>query len=97
KQSMDRLLEMAEYKKKGRCRVLAATGCLTQRYSRQLSEEMPEVDLFVGLGEFDRLSSFLQEKFIGERLHVSVRDQTPFMTARQILPDPDLPRVLATP
>src|SRR4029434_3907372 len=77
KESIDRLLEMAEYKKKGRCRVLAATGCLTQRYSRTLWEAMPEVDLFVGLGEFDRLSSFLKEKFIGERMHVSVRDQTP--------------------
>src|SRR4029450_11992825 len=101
KESIDRLLEMAEYKKKGRCRVLAATGCLTQRYSRQLSEEMPEVDLFVGLGEFDRLGEFLRENLSEapkeSRVHVEHNPETSFMTARQILPDPDLPRVLATP
>ncbi len=114
KESIDKILEMAEFKQKGRCELLVATGCLTQRYSAQLSKEMPEVDLFVGLGEFDRMGEFLIEKLRGPHpsplpegegarragegpTYVSKKPNSRFMPARQILPDPDLPRVLATP
>lgn len=87
KESIEQILEMARYKEEGRCKVLVASGCLTQKHGEELSKEMPEVDLFIGTGEFDRLAGFLREKF-GGRVHVS---------PRQILPDPDLPRVLSTP
>lgn len=87
RESIGQILEMAKYKEEGRCKVLVATGCLSQRYSEQLSREMPEVDLFIGTGEFDKLSGLLREK-LGTRVLV---------TSRQILPDPDLPRILATP
>ncbi len=105
KESIEQILSMARYKTQGACKVLVATGCLTQRYSRELAQEMPEVDLFVGLGEFDRLSGLLKERLsvVGAvrepplRQVVSHRENTPFTTARQILPDPDLPRIQATP
>jgi ribosomal protein S12 methylthiotransferase len=99
KESIDKLLELAEYKKTANCEILVATGCLTQRYSKQLSQELPEVDLFVGLGEFDRLSQLLRDKYAGAetRRAVPLKKGTPFMPVRQILPDPDLPRILATP
>ncbi len=96
KESIDRILEMAEYKKSGACEVLVATGCLSQRYSAQLTHEMPEVDLWVGLGEFDRISEFLRETRPPDET-VRIKPGTSFMTSRQILPDPDLPRVMATP
>ncbi len=85
KESIQQILEMARYKEEGNCKVLVATGCLSQRYSEQLSKEMPEVDLFVGTGEFDKLSELLKGD---KRIQV---------TRRQILPDPDLPRIQATP
>ncbi len=88
KESIGQILEMARYKEEGRCKVLVASGCLSQRYSQDLAKEMPEVDLFVGTGEFDKLSGFLKGKFPDTRVMVS---------REQILPDPDLPRVLATP
>lgn len=108
KESIDQIFQMSEYKTKGRCQVLVATGCLTQRYSEELSREMPEVDAFVGLGEFDRLSTILKEKFDhadSQRIFVGAsepsvsakKDLSPFTTHRQILPDPELPRVQATP
>ncbi len=104
KESIEHLLQMAQYKEKGRCKVLVATGCLSQRYSETLSKELPEVDAFVGLGEFDRLAEILKEKLanvgVNGRLlrdFVKHKSNTDFMTARQILPDPDLPRILATP
>lgn len=110
KESIDQLLQMAEYKEKGNCKVLVATGCLSQRYSETLSHDLPEVDAFVGLGEFDRLSSILNEQFSHSEKRVYVNENfdpstslragknlSEFTTHRQILPDPDLPRILATP
>ena len=54
-ESIDTLLEMAGYKKSGRCRLVIATGCLVQRYSAELKAEMPEIDAFVGVRDFDAL------------------------------------------
>src|SRR5262245_62562328 len=47
KESIEKIFEMAELKRSGNCKLLVATGCLTQRYSKDLAEDMPEVDLFV--------------------------------------------------
>lgn len=46
--SIDTIIEMAEYKKTGRCRFLVVTGCLSQRYPAELRRELPEVDMFWG-------------------------------------------------
>lgn len=54
-ESIDAILEMARYKRTGACRVLAATGCLTQRYREELAKELPEVDLLLGVGEYESL------------------------------------------
>ncbi|MBI2874997.1 MAG: 30S ribosomal protein S12 methylthiotransferase RimO [Firmicutes bacterium] len=58
-ESVDTILALAELKRTGRCRVLAVAGCLSQRYREQLFRELPEVDLFVGTGEFSRLPELL--------------------------------------
>ena len=52
-ESIDEILKMAEWKKrrKGACTHLVVTGCLPQRYGRGLEKELPEVDLFLGVGE----------------------------------------------
>jgi ribosomal protein S12 methylthiotransferase len=45
---------MAEYKKQGNCKYLIVMGCLVERYSDNLKEEMPEVDLFIKINEYDK-------------------------------------------
>ena len=60
-ESVNTLLEMAEYRKEGRCRLLVATGCLTQRYQDQLFEAMPEVDMMVGVNDYGRIAELLRE------------------------------------
>ncbi len=60
-QSVDTLLEMAEFRKNGRCRLLVATGCLTQRYQDQLFDAMPEVDMMVGVNDYSRIAELLEE------------------------------------
>src|SRR3989454_5001905 len=43
-ESIDTILELARLKESGRCRALIVTGCLTQRYGRDILQEMPEID-----------------------------------------------------
>ncbi len=60
KEAIDTILEMGEFKKTGKCRMLAVAGCLPQRYQKELSEALPEVDLFVGAGEFHRIAELIK-------------------------------------
>ena len=52
-ESINTILEMAEFKTSGKCRRLVATGCLVQRYKDQLLDEIPEIDAFIGLDELE--------------------------------------------
>ena len=54
--SINTALEMAQYKETGRCKLLVMTGCLSQRYRNELRDEMPEVDIFAGVNEYERLA-----------------------------------------
>ena len=47
--SIDTILDMAQYKTAGSCKLLVVTGCLSQRYGDELARELPEVDVFNGL------------------------------------------------
>lgn len=49
-ESIDTILELAEYKKNGSCKTLVVAGCLPERYGEDISEALPEVDLFLGTG-----------------------------------------------
>src|ERR1700756_1828812 len=55
KESIDTILEMAEYKKIGAAKKLIVAGCLVERYRDQILEQIPEVDAEVGTGEVERL------------------------------------------
>jgi ribosomal protein S12 methylthiotransferase len=59
-ESVDTILEMAEYKTRGACKRLVVTGCLSQRYAGDLAREMPEVDQFLGSGDVDKIASALR-------------------------------------
>jgi ribosomal protein S12 methylthiotransferase len=65
-ESIATILTMAEAKEKGKCRHLVVTGCLPQRYGSELLNELPEVDLFLGTGEWDRIADFVLKSFDGE-------------------------------
>ena len=61
-ESINTILEMAQYKRTGRCRVLVATGCLTERYREELTAELPEIDVLLGVREYEKLPALLAEK-----------------------------------
>jgi ribosomal protein S12 methylthiotransferase len=66
-ESINAILEMAEYKQDGRCQALIVTGCLGQRYGQELMKEMPEIDGMLGTGEINRLPELLRAVFEGKR------------------------------
>lgn len=55
KESIDAILEMAEYKKTGRARKLIVAGCLVERYRAEILQQLPEVDAVVGTNELDSI------------------------------------------
>jgi len=62
RESIGAILEMAEHKKAGSCKKLIVTGCLPQRYKSDLKVSFPEVDAFVGTGQYHRILDFIEGK-----------------------------------
>ncbi len=59
-ESIDTILEMADYKQDGNCKMLIVTGCLPQRYQETLQKELPEVDMFLGTSEGARIVELIE-------------------------------------
>ncbi|MEZ4818657.1 MAG: 30S ribosomal protein S12 methylthiotransferase RimO [Bdellovibrionota bacterium] len=60
KESIDTILEVAQLKEDGKLQKLIVAGCLAQRYKAKLERELPEVDHFIGTGEFQHITKFLK-------------------------------------
>lgn len=60
-ESVNTILEMADYKKTGKCKALLVTGCLAQRYTQEIRQEIPEVDAVLGIHSYDELIHALKE------------------------------------
>lgn len=60
-ESVDTILEVADYKENGNCKMLVVTGCLPQRYKEKLGKQLPEVDLFLGTSEGARIVELIEE------------------------------------
>lgn len=67
-ESINTVLQMAEYKKNGSCKYLVMTGCLGQRYADELFESMPEVDAIVGTDSFTDIGWVIDQVMAGKRL-----------------------------
>ena len=67
KESIDALVEAGRLKDEGSCKAVVGVGCMVQRHKDELIEAMPEVDLFLGSSEMDRLIPELEERgFLSE-------------------------------
>lgn len=66
-ESIQTILEMAEYRKSGSCRALIVTGCLAERYRREIQEEIEEVDAVIGTTAYDSLLEVLEHVFEGKK------------------------------
>uniref|UniRef100_C6E090 Ribosomal protein uS12 methylthiotransferase RimO n=1 Tax=Geobacter sp. (strain M21) TaxID=443144 RepID=C6E090_GEOSM len=61
-ESIDTILDLADRKHDARCKLLIVTGCLPQRYQQELAKELPEVDIFIGTGDYPRIAEIVAEK-----------------------------------
>jgi ribosomal protein S12 methylthiotransferase len=85
-ESVQAILEMAEYKKFGRAQRLVVAGCLVERYREQIREQIPEVDAVVGTGEIERIL---------EAVRGELKPRAP--EPPTFLYHDAMPRILATP
>ncbi len=67
-ESISTIIQMADFKREGKCRGLIVAGCLGQRYQQELLDELPEVSAIVGTGAWHRIMEAVQAVLAGERL-----------------------------
>lgn len=60
-EAINTILEMADYKKNGKCKYLIITGCLAKRYKDEILTNMPEVDLCIGVDEYDKFDQIISK------------------------------------
>jgi len=87
KESLDAILEAAEVKRHGLGKRLVVAGCLSQRYGAELREQLPEVDVFVGTGNFLELPELLRRTDAPESRPI------PYAGAAHLLPSHSAPRI----
>lgn len=89
-ESIEAILDMAQYKENGRCKKLIVTGCLAERYHDDMLEQLPEVDAILGTGDYDSIAEIIKRSFDEDKIPVMCGniDRTP---------EGELPRMLLTP
>lgn len=87
KEAIENIIQLSHFKKEGCCRLLVVSGCLPQRYGKALEKELPEVDYFVGTGDFQNLPKLLAQK----------PKKRSFLSKPTFLYDETTPRILSTP
>lgn len=83
------ILQMAEFKKIGKCRALIVAGCLGQRYKKEILDELPEVDAIVGTGAWDRIMEAVNASLAGNKIIIADKSE--------IIYNDSMPRILTTP
>jgi len=78
-ESVDTILEMARYKAEGACKKLIVTGCLTQRYPKEVAAEMPEIDQIFGSGEVRKVARALHLEPVGDDERIDVAEEPSYL------------------
>ncbi len=87
-ESIQNILEMAEYKKQGKIRALIVTGCLAQRYRQEIIDEIPEVDEVLGTTAYDKILDAVDAALAGQHEVI--------LSDLDALPLPDTKRLVTT-
>ena len=85
-ESIQTILEMAELKKNGVCRLLIVSGCLAEKNRDEVLEELPEVDAVVGTTAYDTICGVIDKSLAGERVRsFESTDRLPLVETRRVL------------
>ncbi len=86
-EAIETILQLIPFKREGRCRLLIVSGCLPQRYGKVLEKELPEVDLFIGTGSFQKIPQLISQR----------RKKKSYLSGQTFLYNEKTPRILSTP
>ena len=89
-ESINTILEIAGRKKAGEVDLVVVTGCLSQRYKEELPKLLPEVDLFIGTGEYHKLPGLIRHKMAG-------KSGKSYIEKPEFVPDHLTPKIQLTP
>lgn len=85
-ESIQTILEMAEYKKTGRLKALIVAGCLAQRYQQEIRTEIPEVDAVLGTASYDQIVQSIEEALAGQGgVRLAELDTLPAVQERRLV------------
>ena len=85
-ESIQTILEMAEYKKTGRLKALVVTGCLAQRYQQEIIDEIPEVDAVLGTASYDKIAEAIDEALGGHtEMYLEDIDRLPQVSSKRLV------------
>ena len=85
-ESIQNILEMAEYRKSGRCKALIVTGCLAQRYKQEIIDEIEEVDAVVGTTAYDEIFDVIEKTLNGQKeLEIQDLDRLVQIDAKRVV------------
>lgn len=85
-ESIETILEMAEYKKTGPLKALIVTGCLAQRYQKEIVEEIPEVDAVLGTTSYDKIVETIDQVLEGKVcIELNDIDALPMVESKRIV------------
>ena len=85
-ESIQTILEMAQYKTEGRLKALIVTGCLAQRYQKEILEEIPEVDAVLGTTSYDKIVETVEEALAGNgHLKLADVDALPLVDVKRLV------------
>ncbi len=87
-EAIDTILEMAQYKQTGRCKLLVVTGCLAQRYEKALMDEIPEIDLLMGVNQYAHLAEAIDQRMRGGKRQAYCGDDLSYFEHDRILTTP---------
>lgn len=90
-EAIDKVLEMADYKRDGNCKALIVTGCMAQRYKDEIFESLPEVDAVVGTGDFENIGTVIKRLLNGDKQVQLVTDKEHLLN-----PDNSYKRIITT-
>lgn len=97
-ESVNTILELAEFKKTGSCKRLVVTGCLGERYRDELKKQIPEIDAVLGTGEVPEIVDAIEGASRRRTIPLTlVQAQAPSRDLPTYLYDAESPRVFATP
>lgn len=85
KEAIENILEASQYKKSGKCRALIVTGCLAERYRDDVTEEIPEVDVCVGIGKNESIAEITRRAIEGEHSNFFAEKNALSLSGERIL------------